>query len=214
MAEISPLSDGLLRIHKIISRAINVSIIKCDEYLDKKSIPLREEKGFMLYMMTFVRVMHAHHLGEDDIVFPYFTGRLDAPYNRLKDDHILLAGMLGNLEILLKKSPAVAIADIKTVMTDIRNLWEPHISAEEISFAPANLAWLEMKEQLDLIDKIGRHSQKASGPGPLTIPFVLYNLEKEDRAVFLDEFPWIIKRFLVPVVWRRQWKAMDPFLLN
>jgi len=45
MTEISPLSGGLLRIHKVITRGLKISIRKCDEYIEKKGIPPKEIDG-------------------------------------------------------------------------------------------------------------------------------------------------------------------------
>ena len=49
MSDTSPVVGGLLRIHKIISRGLSISIRKCDEYLGKKGIPHVEAKGFSIY---------------------------------------------------------------------------------------------------------------------------------------------------------------------
>ena len=70
MTELSPVAASLLRIHKIISRALNVSIQKCDEYLAKQGIPPEEAAGFLMYVTTLKRIVHSHHLTEDEIAFP------------------------------------------------------------------------------------------------------------------------------------------------
>lgn len=210
----NPLADNLVRIHKMITRSLKVSVSKCDEYIRNKGIPPSEEKGFLLYMSTMIRVMHAHHMGEDDVVFPYFKDRIEAPFSRLKDEHLNMSGMLDNLEKGIARVTLSDIGKIRNLLADIQRLWEPHIRSEEINFSAETLKNIDAKEQLELMDRVGRHSQKASGPGPTTIPFVLYNLEKDDREKFLREFPWILKKVLVPIIWRRQWRSMDPFLLN
>ena len=72
MTEMSPVVGGLLRIHKIISRGLSISIRKCDEYLGKQGIPSGEVTGFSMYLSTLKWVTHSHHLSEDDIVLPLF----------------------------------------------------------------------------------------------------------------------------------------------
>ena len=52
MTDTSPLVGGLLRIHKVISRGLFVSIRKCDEFLVKKSIPPEESEGLSMYVET------------------------------------------------------------------------------------------------------------------------------------------------------------------
>ena len=49
ISEISPVIGGLLRIHRIISIGLSISIRKCDEYLGKKGIPHEVAKGFSMY---------------------------------------------------------------------------------------------------------------------------------------------------------------------
>ncbi|HEX2921033.1 MAG TPA: hemerythrin domain-containing protein [Bacteroidales bacterium] len=207
----SPVTEGMLRIHKLLSRSLDVSISKCDEYV-KTGIPSSEREGFLMYLTTFIRVMHAHHAGEDDVVFPRFTGVINAPYTRLKEDHIAISAILDNLE----KDVATLddLPETRKKLADIQVLWNPHIKAEETSFAASNLTRLSEKEQLALLDEVGKHSQKSSGPGSITIPFVLYNLNEEDRQEFLKDFPWVLRKVLIPILWRPKWKAMDPFLLN
>ena len=49
ISEISPVVGGLLRINRIISIGLSISIRKCDEYLGKKGIPHEVAKGFSMY---------------------------------------------------------------------------------------------------------------------------------------------------------------------
>lgn len=98
MTEMSPVVGGLLRIHKIISRGLSTSIRKCDEYLGKKGIPSEEATGFSMYLSILKWVTHSHHLSEEDIAFPYFKDYIEAPYNRLKDDHNAMARILDTLD--------------------------------------------------------------------------------------------------------------------
>lgn len=215
MAELSPLTDGMVKIHKLITRALSVSVVKCDEYLGKKEIPAGEAKGFVMYLTTLVRVMHAHHMGEDEIVFPYFKNRIEAPYDRLNEEHIRMSKMLDDLGKSIEKISVSDLARLRSYLDTLQKLWAPHIRAEESSFASGILKGkMTDEEQKILVDKVSKHGAKSSGPGPVTLPFVIYNLQKEDRKEFLSDFPWILKNFLIPVVWRSKWKPMEPFLLN
>lgn len=89
MTDMSPMVEGLLRIHKIITRGLTISIRKCDEYIVKQGIPPGEAAGFSKYVTTFKCVTHAHHLSEDEIIFPFFKDKIEAPFKRLQDDHNL-----------------------------------------------------------------------------------------------------------------------------
>jgi hemerythrin-like domain-containing protein len=214
MTDISPVVGGLLRIHKIISRGLNISIRKCDEYLMKQEIPSREVTGFSMYVSTLKSVTHSHHLSEDDIAFPYFKDIIEAPYNLLMDNHNTMARILEALDkCLLDLSPR-GVGSLREVLDEFNKLWEPHIKTEEENFTPEKLhAVISMKEQMNLVEKLSEHSIKNSGPGPIALPFLFYNLEGRDREDFMNPIPWIAKKVLVPIIWRSQWKPMSPFLL-
>jgi len=214
MNQISPVTAGLLRIHKIISRGLSISIRKCDEYLSKQGIPSGEADGFSMYVSTLKWVTHSHHLSEDDIAFPYFKDYVDAPYVQLKADHVAMARILDSLDQCLPEISSGGVGKLKEVLYEFDKLWGPHIKIEEENFTSEKLqAVIEMKEQINLVDKLAEHSVKNSGPGPLTLPFLFYNIEGRDRDDFMKPIPWIVKKVLVPIIWRSQWKPMSPFFL-
>lgn len=212
--EISPLAGGLLRIHKVITRGLKISIRKCDEYIEKKGIPPKEIEGFSRYISTLKWVTHSHHLSEDEIAFPFFKDRIKAPYNRLKDDHIIMVHMLDRMDKSLQELPSKGVGTLRDVLQELNGIWESHIKIEEENFTAEKLQGIVgLEEQEKLVEKIAEHGQTNSGPGPLTLPFVLYNLESKDRDIILMSLPWIVRKVLVPIVWRKQWKPMRPFLL-
>ena len=214
MTEMSPVVGGILRIHKIISRGLSISIRKCDEYLGKQGIPSGEATGFSMYLSTLKWVTHSHHLSEDDIAFPYFKNYIDAPYNRLKDDHNDMARILDELDQRLLEVSSGGLGKLREVLDEFDKLWGPHIKIEEENFTAERLqAVIGMKEQVTLVKKLGEHSLKNTGPGPFALPFLFYNLEGKDREAFMKPIPWIVKKVLVPIIWRSQWKPMSPFLL-
>lgn len=213
MTEISPLSGGLVRIHKVITRGLKISIRKCDEYIEKKGIPPHEIEGFSRYLSTLKWVTHSHHLSEDEIAFPVFKAYLKAPYDRLKDDHLVMVAMLDKLDKSLKELP-LNVGILRDILEELKSIWETHIKIEEENFTAEKLhKVIGSEEQEKLGEKLAEHGQKNSGPGPLTLPFVLYNLESKDRQFIMMSLPWIVRNVLIPIVWRKQWKPMKPFLL-
>jgi len=214
MAETNPIVQGLATIHKIISRGLNISIRKCDEYLSKKGIPQGETTGFYMYLSTLKKVTHAHHLSEDDVAFPYFMNLIEAPYDRLKDDHQKIASILETLDKHISEIPSSGVGKLREVLLEIEKLWVPHIIIEEENLTAEKLnKVIGIKEQADLTEKLSRHGRENSGPGPLTLPFMIYNLEGNDREAFTKPFPWILKKVLIPIIWKGQWKPMSPFFL-
>jgi len=214
MAEMSPLVEALFRIHKIISRALSISVQKCDEYLGKQGMPPEDAAGFHMYITTLKRVTHSHHLTEDEIVFPYFRDKLEAPYSRLEDDHQALARILVDLDKCLSGTSSGGVGKLREALGEFDKLWGPHIGIEQEHFTAEKLKpVVAMREQADLTARCDEHGKRNSGPGPLALPFLLYNLEGADREAFSTPIPWVVKKVLVPIVWRGQWKPMSPFLL-
>jgi hypothetical protein len=56
--------------------------------------------------------------------------------------------------------------------------------------------------------------QEHTGPAYLVMPFVLYNLSPEDRAITSQGFPEMVTKQLVPIDWKDKWVSMQPFLLK
>ena len=214
MTETSPVTDGLLMIHKIISRSLNVSIRKCNEYISGEGIPADEARGFSMYLTNLKRVTHAHHLSEDEIAFPYFRDYIDAPYESLKHDHESLAAVLNMMDPFLEEVIFTDLHRLKEVLAEFEKLWFPHIGIEEDNFTPGKVnSKTGIKDQVKIVKELSAHGQRNSGPGPLVLPFYFYNLDGKDRENFMTPFPWILKKFLVPVVWKKKWGQMSPFLL-
>jgi hypothetical protein len=46
------------------------------------------------------------------------------------------------------------------------------------------------------------------------MPFVLYNLPAEERAILAQKMPPIVTQQLLPVDWKEKWAPMQPFLLD
>ncbi len=72
----------------------------------------------------------------------------------------------------------------------IDDIWRPHIQTEEFYFTPAALAEvLSPEEQGRASAGMAKHAQEHANPPYLAIPFVLFNLEPEDRAVMAASLP-------------------------
>jgi hemerythrin-like domain-containing protein len=215
MTQISPVIQGLSSIHKIITRGLTISIQKCDEYPGKQGIPSEEATGFSLYVKTLKWVTHAHHLSEDEIAFPYFKDYIEAPYSKLKDDHQTIALVLEKLEKCLPEISSGHVGNLNEALREFEKLWVPHIGIEEANFTAEKInKAVGIQDQVAIAQKLGKHGSKNAGPGPLALPFMFYNLDGKDREAFMMPFPWIVKKVLVPIIWKGQWKPMSQFLLT
>ena len=73
---------------------------------------------------------------------------------------------------------------------------------------------MSIEETIDMAQKASAHSQEHTQPASLAIPFLLYNLEGEDRAYMMAVMPPEITQQLVPIVWKDEWAPKKPILLD
>ena len=97
----------------------------------------------------------------------------------------------------LKDQP-FALIDIEETRISVKTL-EAMVGAEALS------GWLA---------QMGQHRPEGAPPDPLGLPFVLYNLPQEERAIMAQQMPPAISQELVPGPWQEYWAPMKPFLLD
>ena len=73
---------------------------------------------------------------------------------------------------------------------------------------------IDREEHIRLSGLFVEHGRKHMGPDYLVVPFLLYNLPPEERAILARMMPPIVTQQLVPMVWKAQWAPMLPFLLS
>lgn len=215
------IAEDLLCIHAIITRGLNVSIEKGrlfaqDGYPDA---PARE--GFIAYVGSLVSVLHAHHLTESELFFPYFRDKLpDAPIDLLMSQHrdlepVLQQAKAATDEVSAEARAGAALCRLNELLGKIADSWHPHIRIEEDHFTVDRLTTLfDAKEHDRLARAAMKHSQQHSGPDYLVVPFLLHNLPPDRRAIFARLMPAVVTRLLLPIVWKRKWAPMRPFLLS
>ena len=107
------------------------------------------------------------------------------------------------------------LGDLNQALSQIRDLWQPHIRIEEKYLSPQNLGpMLPVEEHARLAEMFAKHSQEHSGPDFLVVPFLLYNLPPEPRAMMAAAMPSVVTQQLVPGAWYEKWAPMKPFLLD
>jgi hemerythrin-like domain-containing protein len=216
----SRLTQDLIRIHKVITRSLKVGLSKGDEYLETGISHPGELLGFSRYIHCFTAVLDAHHNGEDLIAFPAFRKVLPlVPYDRLAVDHHEVGRQLAKLPPAIQNLSDNNLKEGLSVIVDtlkhISEVWYPHIRVEEQNFSEDKLnAVLTYEEQQTINEAAAKHSQEHSQPPAWVVPFVLFNLEQEDRNQMAANFPPMIANELVPIVWKDQWAPMKPFLLE
>jgi hypothetical protein len=210
-------AKDLLRIHAVISRAVEVADRSCHELLSQeKVIPI----GFLDYIQTLAVILKAHHELEDELVFTYFKTLLkEMPFEELKEDHkkihAELTKVMDSLEKLrMDNGDKNSRETMAGALDRIKEIWHPHIRIEE---AHASVDALEklipLEEHIKLSAQYAHHGMEHALPPYLTVPFLLYNLEPILRKQMAKPMPKILTMFIMPFLWRRKWIKMKPYFL-
>jgi len=214
------IAEDLLCIHAVITRGLNVSIEKGRLFAQGGYPDASARKGFIAYVGSLVSVLHAHHLTESDLFFPYFRDKLpDAPFDLLISQHrelepVLQQAKAATDEVSAEARAGAALAQLNTLLGRLVEFWHPHIRIEEDHFSVVRVATLKKAKEQETLAKAGaKHGQQHAGPSYLVVPFLLFNLPPGKRSVFARWMPPVVTRLLLPIVWRRKWAPMRPFLL-
>ncbi len=211
---------SLTAIHNVITHGLEVSIENTRRFAERGFRDGEEQAGFLNYVRALASVLDGHHLTEDDVAFPYFRDKLpEAPFDLLMAQHQEMVPLLGVIKSAVERCEKegqveAGLRDIEAGLIKVDSIWHPHIQIEQEHLVEKADALLPVEEQLRLVRLFGEYSQKHSGPPYLAVPFMLYNLDKDERAVFAKDIPAEVTGHLVPVGGKEQWAAMAPFLLE
>jgi hemerythrin-like domain-containing protein len=210
----------LATIHKVITRGLEVTRSRSQSFAEQGLPDEALRSGFISYARTFVNLTHAHHDTEDVLIFPYAREKMpQTSFDPLIAQHREIAALLDDMNAAIdeaEKNPQAAepLSRISRLATQIGAIWQPHIAEEESIFGPERVnSLVTPEEQGSLMQQAAQHGMQHAGPDYLAAPFILHNLEPEDRAHMAGEMPPIISQELVPVVWKDKWAPMKPFLL-
>jgi hemerythrin-like domain-containing protein len=215
------IARDLVRIHSVITRALDVAIEHSQSFLAQGGYPNTSVwQGFVHYVQCLFTVLESHHTVEDELMFPYFQNKLlDTPFDLLEDQHREMLPLLAEVDVALKQVAATMKANeslsmLNHALTKLRELWYPHFRLEEAHFTDENVAAAaSMGEQGRLTEMFAERAKKDMSPDYLVVPFVLYNLSPDDRAVMSQFLPPVVIERLVPIDWKEKWATMLPFLL-
>ena len=210
------LAGDLLRIHRVVTRGLNVSLENGKSYQEAGFPDTSRREGFYNYVKALMTVLHSHHSGEDVIAFPLIWVKIPtAPVDQFCADHEKMKVHLDEIERLMTDSePSLDL--LVEQLEKLNAIWGGHIHLEETVFSAQNMRSIfQPYQQADLTQKFSQHSMQMVGDrDALVIPFILYNLAPEDRAIFSQTLPPVVTQQLVPMAWKERWSTMKPFLLN
>ena len=203
----------LRRIHRVITRGLAVAQENCQTFAQNGFPDDTTRSGFWKYCQGLEANTNGHHMAEDDVFFPFLRERMaDTDFDELIAEHQEMHQILAEMRAARE---AGSLADMHGPLSKLAQLWHPHIQKEETRFSPEVAAVImTVPEHIEMAQKGAAHSQQYAQPAPLAVPFLLYNLDAEDRAFFLAVMPPEVTEKLVPVVWKDEWAPMKPFLLD
>ena len=210
------LSKGLDLIHRVLSRPLDIGISHIDSCISSKKVDMENHEGFKDYISSLTTVFNAHHHGEDEILFPTFEKKINnADFSILKKQHKELHPLVVQITAKIDvDNPSLnQYQEIRDLLKETKDLWIKHRDEEEQLVELEMEPVISLAEQIELNNKLSKHGQNMSEPANLILPFLIYNLEGAERDEFTNDMPWILKKFIVPIVWKSKWEKMKPFLL-
>jgi len=214
------LAQELLRIHRVITRGLTIVLAKGLEFQQGGFPNPNLRQGYADYTHCLTVTLKAHHLAEDEIGFPSLKEKFpQAPFERLSADHQQMETLLNPLmQASANITSEAGGADLTLLLDHLQRvsaIWTPHIQVEEENFTQeAVAAVMDSQEQGRLSVALIKHNQEHSKPASLILPFLLFNLNADDRALMAATAPSVVVKVLVPIVWKNKWARMKPFLLQ
>ena len=205
------IGGDLVRVHRAITRAVNVAQEYGTAYATSDYPNPGTQKGYLTYVRCLAAMLHAHHVTEDEAMFPALRDRLpNAPYEALMAQHSAMVPVLKGIEAAVARTGD--LTGLNPALLRIGELWNTHIALEETHFGPdAVAASLTMEERVRAGQLTARQAARHQRPLVLLIPFLLYNMEPQDRAVMFQLMPSFVPVLLR--LFKPRWRRMIPFLL-
>ncbi|MFF5210155.1 hemerythrin domain-containing protein [Streptosporangium sp. NPDC000396] len=104
--------------------------------------------GLREHCLTFCEALHAHHVGEDDVLFPHLDGlhpELAEVLARLRNEHQAVARILARIRALTETGDQAAIgAELDRLAGEL----EAHLDYEEEQLVPLLNQMIDIPENL------------------------------------------------------------------
>jgi hypothetical protein len=211
----------LILIHNAISRGLETGIRYSERFAREGYPDQATGMSFALYLRTLTGILHLHHSAEDEIAFPFLRENVPSlPFDALIAEHEQMEEILEELVSILdnlhgEPGEELLMEDVRGALAGLADIWPGHIAVEEQGISVARLeAMVGAKELAGWLAKMGQHRTEGAPPDPVGIPFILYNLPAEERAIMAAQMPPAVSQELVPGPWKEHWGPMMPFLLE
>jgi hemerythrin-like domain-containing protein len=215
------IGEDYIRFHKVMTRGLAVSLQNINEFLQIGAVEKLNREGFIKYVQSFSSVLHGHHQAEDEKIFPYFKDKLpEVPYERLISEHEIFNDGLQKINtgidhLKSENDELDSLKLLKSGFDKIDQIWHPHIQIENTQlYERIRSLNIDLEEMIRLQKDDKKFFQEHTGPAYLVMPFVLFNLSPEDRAILTQGSPDTVAKQLLSIDWKDKWTPMQPFLLK
>jgi hemerythrin-like domain-containing protein len=215
------IGEDYIRFHKVMTRGIAVSLQNINEFLQMGEMEKLNREGFIKYVQSFSSVLHGHHQAEDEKIFPYFRDKFpEVPYERLTSEHKIFNDGLQEINtgighLMSENDELNSLKLLKSGFDRVDEIWHPHIQIENTQlYGRIRSLNIDLREMIRLKKEDKEFFQEHTGPAYLVMPFVLYNLSPDDRAILTQGSQDIVTKQLLSIDWKDRWTPMKPFLLK
>lgn len=215
------IGEDYIRFHKVMTRGLAVSLQNINEFLQMGTIEKLNRDGFLNYVQSFSSVLNGHHQTENEKIFPYFKDKLpEVPYERLISEHEIFKDRLQEINtginhLASEKDGLNPLKLLKSGLGKVDQIWNQHIQIENTQlYERIGSLNIDLEEMIRLKKEDKEFFQEHTGPAYLVMPFVLYNLSPEDRAILTQGFQEMEIKKLIEIDWKDKWTSMQPFLLK
>lgn len=204
---------------RLSHRALGAAFSRCAAHAEQLAATPNAAalRAYLRYVDTALTAFDAHHRLEEDVLFPLFARRdADAPVRALIDEHATLKQLEAAVRaarVEVARDPA-ALRGLAAAWRALYDACLPHFADEERAFDDAwYAAHLAPDALLAFGKQVAQHSQQHHKPAARLLPFILYNLAPDDRAVFAARMPRFVTQVLVRHLFKWVgWRDMHPFL--
>jgi len=218
-ASATPATDplqGIFRIHAVLRRSLN-TIVR----VSAAPVPAEDRAALADFSLRFTRLLHVHHDGEEEIVFPKIvegaTRASLASYTTdvggWREDHQHLLVHLSELEAASRElSNGGNDERLHQAASRLRDVMLPHLAAEEAALnAPSFKDVLTPEEIGEMTAAASEHGKRNGGPSVLVL--VVHSLTDAEQQAHFGAMPWIVRKVLLKL-WSRSFRASLKYTHN
>ena len=218
---IREVGGDFVRVHRIITRALQVTAERSASFARPGYPDARAGEGFTLYVQSLAALLYGHHVTEDNVAFLYFRSVMpEAPFDRMSAQHRHMVSTIEELGRAVEDArtsirTGEALVSVNLASVRMQELWLPHAELEETYVGPVHVASvLDMAERVRVGRTLSLEAQKHLRPLSRIVSFLLYKMTSEDRTSMAKGMLGLVGGLSVRLLWRRNWKAMSAFLLT